>query len=66
MIQDWLEHINLLLHTHPHLLAQVAFLFRLKCWLLNVLMGYFLYLLYKEPPQDLPKREKPGAGHFLA
>ncbi len=44
MIENWFGHINAFLAAHPLWIGQLAFLLRLKCWLLTLSMGYFLYL----------------------
>lgn len=48
MLEQWFDQINLFLHTHPYWMAKLAFLFRLKCGLLTLLAGYFLFLIYRE------------------
>lgn len=48
MLGNLFEQMNLYLLSHPAMLAKLDFLFRLKCWLLILLMGYFLYLIYQE------------------
>lgn len=48
MFENGFDQINHFLQTHPHWLAQLAFLLRVKSWLLTLLMGYFLFLIYKE------------------
>lgn len=48
MIEQWFDQINLFLHTHPYWMSKLAFLFRLKCGLLTLLAGYFLFLIYRE------------------
>lgn len=58
MIESWFEHINAFLLSHPHAMAQLAFLFRLKCALLTILALYFVYRAYK--PEAKPKDEKPS------
>lgn len=65
MFESWFDHINFLLHTHPHMLAQLAFFWRLKCWLLNVLVVYFLYRIYKAPAQVVRDKTKPAAVYFF-
>jgi hypothetical protein len=56
MFENWFDQINFFLHTHPDMLAQLAFLFRVKCWLLTLLMGYFLYLIYKDQKDQAKSR----------
>lgn len=65
MLESWFEHINTLLHTHPHLLAQLAFLWRVKCSLLTLLMAYFLYLIYREDARKAREKRK-RVYHFEA
>ena len=66
MIENWFDHINAFLHTHPYWIGQLAFLLRLKCWLLTVLMGYFLYLVYKGDPKPAPEEKAKATEYFLA
>jgi hypothetical protein len=72
MPENWFDMMNAYVQFHPEWVGRLAFLLRLKCWLLTALMAYFLYLIYKEPPQPLPQRswlpEKKQAqakGYFL-
>ncbi|MGZ8246537.1 hypothetical protein [Methylomagnum sp.] len=48
MLESGFDQINHFLQTHPYWLAQLAFLLRIKSWLLALLMGYFLFLIYRE------------------
>ncbi|CAL1240291.1 hypothetical protein [Candidatus Methylocalor cossyra] len=69
MFETWFAHANTYLHTHPDALAQLAFLFRLKCGLLTLLAGYFVYLVYRERPPVKTKAaavEDKAPGEFLA
>lgn len=68
MIENWFDHINAFLHTHPHAMAQLAFLFRLKCGLLTLIALYFVYLAYKSEPKPKPKTkpEETPADVFVA
>ncbi|SMF93280.1 hypothetical protein SAMN02949497_4742 [Methylomagnum ishizawai] len=66
MIENGFEPINHFLHTHPHWIAYLGLLLRLKCGLLTVLMGYFLYRVYTEPAPAPPRRESRSDTHFLA
>lgn len=65
MFENWFDQINFFLHTHPDMLAQLVFLFRVKCWLLTLLMGYFLYLIYKDQAKSRPGKAK-VSGRFEA
>lgn len=72
MPENWFDLVNAYLQHHPDWMGRLAFLLRLKCWLLTALMAYFLYLIYKEPPQPVPRRPlQPGKnraeseGYFL-
>lgn len=64
MIENWFDHINTFLHAHPHVMAQLAFLFRLKCGLLTLLALYFVYLAYK--PEAKPADDETPAYEFEA
>jgi hypothetical protein len=66
MFENWFDQINGFLHTHPHWLAQLAFLFRLKLWLLTLLMGYFLYLIHKDQAKPVPTKKERTRTHFVA
>jgi|GEM_PF-1496881 len=48
MFENWFSHMNAFILSHPHWIAKLEFLLRLKCGLLAALMGIFLYLIYKE------------------
>lgn len=60
MIENWFDHINLFLHTHPHWMAYLAFLFRVKCGLLTLIALYFIYLVYKPEPKAAPPDPEPA------
>jgi hypothetical protein len=67
MFENGFDQINHFLQTHPYWLAQLAFLLRIKSWLLTLLMGYFLYLIYREQRSKaaVEKNHKAKA-YFLA
>jgi hypothetical protein len=66
MFEQWFDHINLFLHTHPYWMAKLAFLFRLKCGLLTLLASYFLFLMYREQAaKPVPEKDK-ASREFLA
>lgn len=57
--------LNLYLQTHPALLAQMVFLFRIKAWILFGLALYFVILMHrtgKKERAELAKRDD----NFLA
>ncbi|WAK03053.1 hypothetical protein [Methylobacter sp. YRD-M1] len=59
------DSINLYLHSHPTLLAEMMFLFRLKAWILCGLALYFVFLMHrtqKKEQAELAKRDD----NFLA
>lgn len=53
---DFLESLNLYLMTHPVMLSQLAFVFRIKFWLLLGLAIYFISLPYRQRRKDLKKQ----------
>jgi len=65
MIENWFSHMNAFILSHPHWIAKLDFLLRLKCGLLAVLMVFFLYLIYKDRSKPAIKPRKPPY-HFLA
>lgn len=44
--------LNVYLHSHPTLLAQMVFLFRIKAWILFGLMFYFIILVYRAEKKE--------------
>lgn len=66
MLEQWLDHVNLFLHAHPYWMAKLAFLFRLKCGLLTLLAGYFLFLLYREQSTKRADERGKAPARFLA
>ncbi len=48
MIEELLEHLNMLLLQHPHLLHVMHILFWVKYWLLVGIFWGFVYVVYKE------------------
>jgi hypothetical protein len=57
--------LNVYLHSHPTLLAQMVFLFRIKAWILFGLALYFVVLMHrtdKKEKAELAKRDD----NFLA
>lgn len=55
---DWFDQINLFLHAHPYWIPKLLFLLRVKCGILSLLMGYFLYRIYREQPQQAKAMRK--------
>jgi type II secretory pathway component PulF len=54
------DSLNLYLHSHPTLLAEMVFLFRIKAWLLFGLAMYFVFLMHrtqKKEQAELAKRD---------
>jgi hypothetical protein len=72
MFESWFDQINAFLFTHPHALAKLIFLWRVKSWLLTALMLFFLYLIYKDQKEQQPRgkpaarRKKTGTDYFAA
>ena len=62
------DSINLYLMTHPVMLDQLEFAFRIKYWLLLGLAVYFVTLPYREHKKEIRKQKKLSKtrGHFLA
>jgi len=53
------DSLNHYLHTHPGLLAEMMFLFRIKAWLLCGLALFFVFLMHrtrKKEQAELAKR----------
>lgn len=62
------DSINLYLMTHPVMIDQLEFVFRIKYWGLLGLALYFVLLPYREQKKEI-KRQKmlsKTRGHFLA
>jgi len=62
------DSINLYLMTHPVMLEDLEFAFRIKYWLFLGLAIYFVLLPYREHKKEI-RRQKALAkskGHFLA
>jgi hypothetical protein len=65
MLENWFSQMNTYILSHPHWIAKLDFLLRVKCGLLMALMGYFVYLIYKERTKPAEKPRKPPY-HFVA
>ncbi|CAI8939986.1 hypothetical protein [Methylocaldum szegediense] len=65
MFENWFAHMNAYILSHPHWIAKLDFLLRVKCGLLTALMGVFVYLLYKEQRKTIRKPQK-SPYHFIA
>ncbi len=65
---ELLDSLNLYLMTHPVMVDQLEFAFRLKYWLLLGLALYFVFLPYRERKKELKlqKELSKTPGHFLA
>ncbi|MGX2039121.1 hypothetical protein ACWJKU_03160 [Methylocaldum sp. MU1018] len=72
MFENWFSHMNAFVLSHPHWIAKLDFLLRLKCGLLTALMGFFVYLIYSEQRKeqkklaDKPKKSPKSPYRFLA
>ncbi|BBL71511.1 hypothetical protein [Methylogaea oryzae] len=51
-MQNFFDAVNAYLLHHPDLLAYLHFLFRLKAGCLLLIMGVFLFLVYREDWRD--------------
>ena len=62
------DSINLYLMTHPVMLDQLEFAFRIKYWLLLGLAIYFALLPYREHKKEIKKQKDQSKkrSHFLA
>lgn len=65
MFQQWLDQMNLFLLTHPNRLAELEFWFRVKNGVMMALMGYFVYLIYRDQKARHANR-KPVGDRFVA
>ncbi len=66
---DFIDSLNLYLMTHPIMLSQLEFAFRIKFWLLLCLAIYFLFLPYRQRKKDIKKQleiAKTAKDRFLA
>lgn len=52
------DSLNHFLHTHPTLIAEMMFLFRIKTWLLCGLMIFFVFLMYRTDKKERADRAK--------
>ena len=64
MFHHWFDQINAFLHSHPHWLSHLAFLFRFKLGLLAGLMLVFLYLIYKEQSKHRAEKSEPRRSQY--
>lgn len=46
------DQLNLYLTTHPAMLAQLAFAFKIKYWILLALALYFIFLPYRHSKKE--------------
>ena len=62
------DSLNLYLMTHPVMLDQLEFAFRIKHWLLLGLAIYFILLPYREHKKEIMRQKELAKtpGHFLA
>ena len=62
------DSLNLYLMTHPAMLDQLEFAFRIKYWLLLGLAIYFVLLPYREHKKEVRKQKELSKkrDHFLA
>ena len=58
MAMDFFDSLNLYLMTHPVMLDQLEFLFRIKYWLLLGLAIYFVVLPYREHKREIREQKK--------
>ncbi len=65
MFENWFAHMNTYILSHPHWIAKLDFLLRVKCGLLTALMGVFVYLIYKEQRKAVRKPQT-SPYHFIA
>lgn len=63
MLQDFFRHFNAYLAGHPGFLAKLKLLFWIKYWALTLLMGVFLFLIYRERGW---RRKTPAEGRRVA
>jgi hypothetical protein len=68
MTMDFLDSLNHYLATHPVMLDQLEFAFRIKYWLLLGIAIYFVLLPYREYKKEIKKQIELSKteGHFLA
>ena len=59
------DFMNNFLHSHPVMLDQLEFAFRIKFWLLLILAVYFLLLPYREKSKK-GKKQLLRRNQFLA
>lgn len=62
------DSINLYLMSHPIMLGQLEFAFRIKYWILLGLAIYFVLLPYREHKKEIRRQKELSktSGHFLA
>jgi len=62
------DSLNLYLMTHPVMLDQLEFVFRIKHWLLLGLAIYFILLPHREHKKEIMRQKELAKtpGHFLA
>lgn len=58
MFESWFSQMNEFILSHPHWIAKLDFLLRVKCGILTALMGIFVYLIYKEQSKPAGKPKK--------
>ncbi|MCF6203517.1 MAG: hypothetical protein L3J59_07590 [Methylococcaceae bacterium] len=65
---DIFDSINLYLMTHPIIIDQLEFVFRIKYWGLLGLALYFVLLPYREQKKEIKKQRQLSKtrGNFLA
>ncbi len=65
---EFFDSLNQYLMTHPIMLDQLEFVFRIKYWTLLGLAIYFFLLPYREQKKAIKQQKKLSKtrGHFLA
>ena len=65
---EFFDSLNHYLMTHPIMLDQLEFAFRIKYWLLLGIAVYFVLLPYREHKKEIRRQNELAKtpGHFLA